>query len=390
MGMESLYQAGLILGFSGITLSLGFIFELAQSRPSLSLGNGELRRKVLQEFVYESQNNLQAIHLARLVAVDSSLKKASGLVFSGTSKQPLPATLSELEAMENEASLRRSVTTLGEQAALMTPLITPIQVPDRLNYVRLNQTNDLSFVRIHIGNQNQFSIAYSMAALILDASGKVIGSIQPNQVYRVSLRPDGIFIEDTPLGDNVLILPDTSDVWSNVVHLNPETNSKVSYQGYLNLIKTNQSIALINYVDLENYLYSVVGSEMYPNWNEQALMAQAIAARSYAVYHRLHRTDHFFDLGATERWQVYSGLHKVTDTTRSAVDKTRGIILVDSKGNVLMSQYAANNDIVKSVFNGKGMSQIDAQKMAQDGKSYITILNHFYPDSTFAQIQSKS
>ncbi len=55
------------------------------------------------------------------------------------------------------------------------------------------------------------------------------------------------------------------------------------YRGRVRLILQNDGLLAVNQVGLEDYLTSVVGSEMYAHWPIEALKAQAVAARSYAL-----------------------------------------------------------------------------------------------------------
>ena len=65
---------------------------------------------------------------------------------------------------------------------------------------------------------------------------------------------------------------------------------------------------MVNYVDLEQYLLSVVGSEMSAAAPIEALKAQAVAARSYALVHSFRDVNEQFDLGNDERHQAYKGI----------------------------------------------------------------------------------
>jgi stage II sporulation protein D len=82
----------------------------------------------------------------------------------------------------------------------------------------------------------------------------------------------------------------------------------------------------VNYIGLENYLPSVVGSEMPAKWPLAALKAQAIAARTYAMAQR--RPGQLFDLQATVASQVYKGVGAETTSTRQAVAQTNGQVLL--------------------------------------------------------------
>jgi stage II sporulation protein D len=90
----------------------------------------------------------------------------------------------------------------------------------------------------------------------------------------------------------------------------------------------NGTLDVINVVDLEEYLYGVVGSEMEPHWPHAALSAQAIVARTYAVAHLGTREWLGYDLLAGEQDQAYTGMQAEAPEVVAAVNATRGTVLV--------------------------------------------------------------
>lgn len=85
--------------------------------------------------------------------------------------------------------------------------------------------------------------------------------------------------------------------------------------------------AIINYVDLERYLEGVLGAEMPPQWPLEALKAQAVAARGYALYSALSRNSKNWDLMSTVEDQVYSS-NPPKPSVITAVRETRGQALL--------------------------------------------------------------
>jgi peptidoglycan hydrolase-like amidase len=158
------------------------------------------------------------------------------------------------------------------------------------------------------------------------------------------------------------------------------------YRGAVQVIVQDQTLLAVNHLDLETYLLSVVGAEMPAHWPSAALQAQAIAARSYALVHIARPASPFYDLGNTERWQVYRGVTTEANTTHAAVSETRGLIL-SHQGGVVESLYAASDEIVKEVHKGFGMSQEGANQMAQQGFNVQQILNTFYAGTQLAQLR---
>ena len=89
---------------------------------------------------------------------------------------------------------------------------------------------------------------------------------------------------------------------------------------------TGQKLDAVNVLGLEQYLQGVVAQEMPSAWPDEALKAQAVAARSYALSHRL--SGKTFDLYADVRSQVYGGIAGESARTTAAVQATKGQVLL--------------------------------------------------------------
>ena len=114
------------------------------------------------------------------------------------------------------------------------------------------------------------------------------------------------------------------------------------YRGYLTFDTVDKQLAAINNVGLEEYLYGVVPREMPSTFSYEALKAQAVAARSYAICSVTRNKDKSFDLYDTVSSQVYGGFDAEKDNLRKAVDETRGQILL-SDGKVVNATYSSSN-----------------------------------------------
>ena len=97
------------------------------------------------------------------------------------------------------------------------------------------------------------------------------------------------------------------------------------YAGKLNIFIGDKNISVVNIIGVENYLSSVVGSEMPTKWPMEALEAQAIASRTYALK---QKGNSVFDIDSTNKNQVYNGLESRTFKTKKAVRATRSLVLV--------------------------------------------------------------
>ena len=118
-----------------------------------------------------------------------------------------------------------------------------------------------------------------------------------------------------------------------------------TYRGRLRLVASGQSkVQVINVVGIEDYLYGVVGAELYSKAPEEreALAAQAVAARTYAVQSLGKHGLEGFDVCATVHCQVYQGIERESDMIRTAVDMTRGQIMVYG-GQPISAVYHASS-----------------------------------------------
>lgn len=114
------------------------------------------------------------------------------------------------------------------------------------------------------------------------------------------------------------------------------------YRGTLQLQLLPAGIQAINVVPLEEYLYSVLPSEMSPSWPTEALKAQAVAARTFALYDRNKHKSEGFELCATTHCQAYEGVGKETAEARAAVDAVRGQVL-EYNGKPIYAAFHASS-----------------------------------------------
>ena len=160
------------------------------------------------------------------------------------------------------------------------------------------------------------------------------------------------------------------------------------YRHTVELINRGEGWLAINELDLEPYIASVVGAEMPSYWAAEALKAQAVAARSYALAHLARPATADYHLGDTTRWQAYKGDASRSLNTRDATQATEGIIL-SYQGGIVESLYAANSAISAEAHGhlGASMSQEGAQSLALKGMKYNEILGHFYRGASLARLR---
>jgi peptidoglycan hydrolase-like amidase len=161
-----------------------------------------------------------------------------------------------------------------------------------------------------------------------------------------------------------------------------------AYDGRLRVLRDSDGLLAVNHLPLEAYVASVVGAEMPSSWSMEALKAQAVAARSYALAHMARPASRHWHLGNTTRWQAYRGLASSTARTREAAALTSGLIL-SYQGGIVESLYAATSEISMEAHGhlGASMSQHGAQAMASSGQRYNQILGHYYRGAALARLR---
>jgi len=114
------------------------------------------------------------------------------------------------------------------------------------------------------------------------------------------------------------------------------------YRGQMEFLPRPDGLTVVNRLNIEEYLYSVVPAEMPCTWPPAALEAQAVAARTYTITNLRRYESRGFDLLASVLSAYYPGVKSEDAATRAAVDATRGLILTFN-GRPITAVYSANS-----------------------------------------------
>ncbi|NJK42011.1 MAG: SpoIID/LytB domain-containing protein [Acaryochloridaceae cyanobacterium SU_2_1] len=180
--------------------------------------------------------------------------------------------------------------------------------------------------------KDQLVIGSSTAAKVVDGQGKTVATLPALQGFFAKTAPGAVafhgqkawqFLIQPSQGGFVYI----GDRW---------------YRGQVRLVTTQTGITAINEVNLEDYLASVVGKEMYTSWPLESLKAQAVAARSFALFRRNRQKTPLYDLVNTTKDQVYGGIDGEAESTRTAVKATAGQVMT-YQGAVIEALFHANS-----------------------------------------------
>jgi stage II sporulation protein D (peptidoglycan lytic transglycosylase) len=174
-------------------------------------------------------------------------------------------------------------------------------------------------------------LKHQLQAVVASAGGLTVRPYQagseplltPDVTTVIDVRPQagGLLLAGTIQTQDKLLITPLTDLLLTV--------DGQSFRGAI-VIERDEDGALdvVNVVDLEQYLYSVVGSEVSASTPASALQAQAVVARTYAVAHLGAHEDLGFDLRAGDQDQAYNGVDAESEPVVNAVDATRGVVML--------------------------------------------------------------
>lgn len=99
------------------------------------------------------------------------------------------------------------------------------------------------------------------------------------------------------------------------------------YRGALELRHKSGGLTAVNIVPVDDYLRSVVPEEMPVDWPAEAIKAQSVAARSFALASRGRHASEGYDLCTTTHCQLYTGIDAEKSASNAAIKATRGEVL---------------------------------------------------------------
>jgi SpoIID/LytB domain protein len=187
------------------------------------------------------------------------------------------------------------------------------------------------------------------------ASDKPLMRVAAHAVYRVTPTVSGITLTCTTLADGemptqsqspVTIAPTGTDT-IQIARVDPKSSSLAvhwhRYRGILTVRRDPDStLRVINTVGLEPYLYGVIPAEIGTKVPLEAMRAQAVAARTYALKNRGKFGSEGFDLDDTTRSEGYLGVDGETALSNAAVDSTRGQVLT-WHGQLIDAPYSTDS-----------------------------------------------
>lgn len=138
---------------------------------------------------------------------------------------------------------------------------------------------------------------------------------------KLSRSAQRILVNQTPFESSAIYLR------GGFQHTDPVQYENNFYRGALKITKTKKGLLMTNIIPVEEYLIGMIAGEMSPFWEMEALKAQVVAARTYAVYMITHPKHPLYDLEKGTSDQVYPGAQSEAETIKRAVKITQGQLL---------------------------------------------------------------
>lgn len=175
----------------------------------------------------------------------------------------------------------------------------------------------------------RIAVGPESARLVLEGEGLRVGADADDAKYEpfassrvtLSLSAGRLMVEGEPSPAPALRFR-SGDDGSGAISVN---GTRV--KGDVVVVLGKSQLAAVNVLGLEDYLVGVIGSEMPKSFPPEALKAQAIAARTYALNKKLEQYGQPYHLGSSVISQVYKGLDAEDPRTREAVESTRGVVM---------------------------------------------------------------
>lgn len=189
---------------------------------------------------------------------------------------------------------------------------------------------------VHISADSSFD-------LVAAGTNTLLGSFRSYEAVTISVNDSGFTVNDLPVaatGINIVQKKDDVMVYiEQYIHVN-----KRRYRGDIGIHRTmgKAGMTVVNTLPIEQYLYGIIKNEISPEWPMEAVKAQAVAARTYALAnYNKHKADGF-DVCATTDCQVYGGRESEAPRSLEAVNDTRGLVLLHN-GKLITAYFHSSS-----------------------------------------------
>jgi len=186
---------------------------------------------------------------------------------------------------------------------------------------------------------------------ISSENGSAIVEIKSDEYYTHEIKPEDV--QTISISGDKIKFKDKKSSKIYIYKGTPETIIKISldgkkfsrYRGDFEFIPYKNSVLPLNSVQSEDYIYSVVPSEIGHYFPEEAIKAQSLAARSYLYYGLRYSKYENFDLFDNVNSQMYLGMDRENQKVNSSIDTTRGKVILYGGKPINALYYSASGGI---------------------------------------------
>ena len=368
-----------------LVLAQKLLLKLASKKPAFALGlwqlaevsrqlgDGDRALKAYQDLLRQDASYKSAHRqIARLLAQKGMIREALARYEKATAVEPDDLKLKKEAAQAarlapREAQRRRDVR-MSEWRKWKSPSEKPIAASATTLRVglftgmgRILFRGD-SELRVETPSTDSTPAGRSPQAGSGQAAFQApITILAANQEYHIVYHPAGRGkggLESWTLNDNreKKILSFSQRIWIEpkeqgkalCLHAVPSNNGYFfareedrAYRGLIEISpKPGAGFSVINRVSLEDYTAGVIAAEMSASWPIEALKAQAILVRGYALSKKGRHNAEGFDVCDSVHCQVYQGLTAENPRTNQAVNETAGLVLKHG-GRIIPSVFSS-------------------------------------------------
>ncbi|MBI5149303.1 MAG: SpoIID/LytB domain-containing protein [Candidatus Omnitrophica bacterium] len=200
-------------------------------------------------------------------------------------------------------------------------------VPTEKKFVRVAVLDNVDELTVSIRGKYQITES---------ASGAVLKTGRTLEEFRISSREGGVQLDEQLYPLKRISLTPAKEV---AFHLPGKVQR---YRGTISIIqKPNQKFLVVNVIEMEQYIKGVLYHEVSHRWPMEAMKAQAVAARTYALYQMRRNKNADYDVTGDIYSQVYGGKSAERFRTNIAVNRTEGQVLV-YKNKILPAYFHAS------------------------------------------------
>ncbi len=193
------------------------------------------------------------------------------------------------------------------------------------------QIQDLQWVRVSLAEKvSEITLETNNPYVVLDADGRSLFRGERMTGVKVRSNGEGIQLGSQTFGRPPLTIRSEGD--------GIQVGERIYRHGITLFNKGGGKISVVNEINVEDYLRGVLPWEANPGWHPEALKAQAVASRTYVLFHAIERKHQDFAVTTSVMSQVYKGRGIEKQSTDEAIQRTHGEVLT-YKGKIFPAYF---------------------------------------------------